>query len=487
MAFVNGRQITNSFVITEEIISKWKSEKEGDIVIKLDFEKAYDNVDLGFLDDALTCIGFGAKWRGWIRECVYTTLMSVLVNGSPTAQFGFNRGLRQGDPLSPFLFNIVVEGLGYILQKTTYMDLFLGENFGGNRILVSHLQFMDDTIIFVKPNVESIHNVKQILRCFELVSGLKVNFGKSYVVQVGKKVDQETIGLRFFPINYLGFPLGARPNSKAFWSPVVERILHRLTHWKRKYGLDGRDLLWKGSGLASASFFAKVVASLFKQGSRSETILKEGMSAVVGDGFKIRLWEVTCSDSITLRESFPRIFALSKVKDGVLSDFGDWVGSSLSWNIPLQRYVFGWEHQQWCCFCSFIQNIKVCPNFMDVLAWSFNPNGSFTVESFRKAWEERIGANLGLVSFCWQGISPPKLEIFVWQLLKGRVMVSQVLHWFGVTINSNSMCLPCNDDKESINHLFLHCRWVSVLSRTGMGWWGVQACAFKSMEEWAEV
>ncbi|KAK3231063.1 hypothetical protein Dsin_002944 [Dipteronia sinensis] len=102
MAFVGGRQIMDSFIISEEIINMWKREKEGNVVVKLDFEKAYDNVEHGFLDASMENMGFGERWRGWIRECISTPLLSVLVNGSHTTQFGMERGLRQGDPLSLF-------------------------------------------------------------------------------------------------------------------------------------------------------------------------------------------------------------------------------------------------------------------------------------------------------------------------------------------------------------------------------------------------
>ncbi|KAK3199814.1 hypothetical protein Dsin_023229 [Dipteronia sinensis] len=94
MAFVEGRQITNSFVIAEEIINKWKRDGDGGVVIKLDFEKAYDSTDPGFLDEVLGCMGFGDRWRSWISECVSSPLMSILINGSPTPQFGIKRGLR---------------------------------------------------------------------------------------------------------------------------------------------------------------------------------------------------------------------------------------------------------------------------------------------------------------------------------------------------------------------------------------------------------
>ncbi|KAK2635517.1 hypothetical protein Ddye_030309 [Dipteronia dyeriana] len=101
--------------------------------------------------------------------------MSVMVNGSPTPQFGMERGLRQGDPLSHFLFNIVVEGMNCLLLKARNLDLIGGESFDNN-VHISHLQFADDTILFIKPRIDYLLNVKRVLRCFELASGLKINF-----------------------------------------------------------------------------------------------------------------------------------------------------------------------------------------------------------------------------------------------------------------------------------------------------------------------
>ena len=84
MAFVKGRNILDGFIIAEEIIHHWKKGKEGGLIVKLDFEKAYDSVDHTFLDDLLRDMGFGSKWRLWMRYCISTPLLSVLVNGSPT-------------------------------------------------------------------------------------------------------------------------------------------------------------------------------------------------------------------------------------------------------------------------------------------------------------------------------------------------------------------------------------------------------------------
>ncbi|KAK2666049.1 hypothetical protein Ddye_004623 [Dipteronia dyeriana] len=123
MAFVQGRQIIDSFVITKEIINKWKWESTRGLLVKIDFEKAYDSVDHSFLDSMMENMGFGSKWRRWISDCISTPYMSLLVNGCHTDKFGMEKGPRQGDLLSPFSFNIVSEGLHCLLQNAANLGL----------------------------------------------------------------------------------------------------------------------------------------------------------------------------------------------------------------------------------------------------------------------------------------------------------------------------------------------------------------------------
>ena len=156
-AFVGGRQILDSVLIANECLdSRLKSRSPG-VVCKLDIEKAYDHVNWEALFFLLDRMGFGMKWRGWIKACVTSVRFSVLVNGSPKGFFGCSRGLRQEDPLSPLLFLLIMEVLSRLLKKTKKCNLIQGFHMGDVNavgVRISHLLFADDTILFCNASRE---------------------------------------------------------------------------------------------------------------------------------------------------------------------------------------------------------------------------------------------------------------------------------------------------------------------------------------------
>jgi hypothetical protein len=115
------------------------------------------------------------KWRQWIMECISSASTSVLVNGSPTNEFRFGRGLEPGDPLSPFLF-LIVEGLNVIIHASVEKQ--------DAQDRISHLKFAYDTLIVGKNSWRNIRAFKAMLILFELVSGLKVIFHRSMLMGV---------------------------------------------------------------------------------------------------------------------------------------------------------------------------------------------------------------------------------------------------------------------------------------------------------------
>lgn len=118
-------------MILNEAIEEAKRCKIQQMFFKVDFANAYDTVDWGFINAMMERFGFDQKWRRWIMECISTASASVLVNGG--------RGLRQGDPLSFFLFLIDVEGLSIMMSKASNLGLFEAALIGSKRVMISHL------------------------------------------------------------------------------------------------------------------------------------------------------------------------------------------------------------------------------------------------------------------------------------------------------------------------------------------------------------
>ncbi|GKF19522.1 putative RNA-directed DNA polymerase, eukaryota, reverse transcriptase zinc-binding domain protein, partial [Tanacetum coccineum] len=136
--FISGRQILDSPLMVSEIIEWYKKHDKRLMIFKVDFEKAFDSVSWNYLDFILYHMGFGDMWKTWIRACLQSAQTSILVNGSPTPEFSLNRGLRQRDPLSPFFFILIMEGLHLTLERDLQSRRIKGVTVGNPSINLSH-------------------------------------------------------------------------------------------------------------------------------------------------------------------------------------------------------------------------------------------------------------------------------------------------------------------------------------------------------------
>lgn len=181
--------------------------------------------------------------------------MSVLVNGAPTEEYSPNRGLRQGDPLSPLLFNLVGEVLSRLLNVANSKKIFEGIRLPGCSSELTHLQFADDVVLFIDRDLDSIKGVKRVLQCFELLSGLHIHYHKSslYGFSEDKKTLSEwadclgcEVGKDRF--TYPGNEIGASPSSIRHWDPLISKVKNRLLSWKAEHlSIAGRLVLLKAS------------------------------------------------------------------------------------------------------------------------------------------------------------------------------------------------------------------------------------------------
>ena len=178
---------------------------------------------------------------GWIKACVTIAHFSVLVNGSPEGFFGSSCGLRQGDPLSPFLFLLIMEVLSRILKKIEENYLIRGFHVGvANSIgvRISHLLFADDTILFCDASRAQLLSIRLALSCFQAFTGLKVNVGKSEIVPVGEVNNLVALAnilhckVGSLPMKYLGMPLGTSFKTTSIWNLILEKMEKKLSRWK---------------------------------------------------------------------------------------------------------------------------------------------------------------------------------------------------------------------------------------------------------------
>lgn len=256
-AFTPGRQISDCIFIAAEVVDFLQKREEGGFLLKLDFAKAYDSIEWSFLLDLLDSMNFGEKWILWMKTCISTASLAVLVNGTPSDFFDIERGLRQGDPLSPLLFNICVNGLSCMLSQllgNSGSNLFCGVKMGTAEAL-NHLQFADDTLLFCEKDENQMELLCHTLFSFLFASGLKLNMAKSELI--GCNVEAGTVmrmaqkygwTVGTLPITYLGAPLGGNPRRLAFWEPMLTKLKKKGRSYNSKYiSLSGRMVILKAA------------------------------------------------------------------------------------------------------------------------------------------------------------------------------------------------------------------------------------------------
>ncbi|XP_043697269.1 uncharacterized protein LOC122648066 [Telopea speciosissima] len=373
-AFIKGRSIVDNILVCHDIVRGIKQKAASPTaVLKVDLHKAYDSLSRKFLFDVMGRMGFLDKFIGWVKACVTTPMFSILINGSPTGFFNGGRGIRQGDPLSPYLFTLAMEAFSRIMRRL--------EIDGQIKLLprcksfhLSHLIFVDDLMIFVKGNRDSILASLGGLDEFIALSGLQLNRSKSSIILGGltQTSSLELLDLMGFsktklPIRYLGVPLGFGRLSMKDCSPILDLFCRKLEGWKARFlsyaghlqllasVLQGSYIYWAGIfGLPGhvitklESIFGSRIC--YDAGSYSLAARHACVKEIVRDGD----WNPGPSTSFDLIDIWRALPTIEKFHDEV-PDLTVWTGNSLgnftsksAWNaIRTRTTSTDWSEAFW--------------------------------------------------------------------------------------------------------------------------------------------
>ncbi|GJX22737.1 RNA-directed DNA polymerase, eukaryota, reverse transcriptase zinc-binding domain protein [Tanacetum coccineum] len=482
------------------------------LLFKVNFEKAFDTVSWKYLDFMLHSLGFGLTWRSWIKSCLESSRTSVLINGSPTSEFNVRRGLRQGDPLSSFLFIIIMEGLYVAISDSTHQ-----------------------------------------------ASGLKINIHKSNVYGIG--VSSEEVhhmasntgcAAGSFPFRYLGLPIGCNMSLTANWKPLIDKFKGKLSTWKaimlsfggrftliksilgslgiyylsifkalemvlkslenmraaffwggtihsrklawvkwqnivasfKKGGLNIRSLkafnlallqkwrwrifsnssaLWVNvikalhgsdggfsyNGCSSKGLWAQIVGS--SNYLHSSNILPiDSIRFQVGCGSQVRFWKDIWLGSSPLCTRFSRLFRLKQDKDCLIMD--RIANGQWVWNWSSNLGVRNTAHLNELLLDISPLNIQVDT---DKCLWFLDKEGAFAVAPLRRLIDDITLPSLDFPT-SWDNAIPRRLHIFMWRLKIDKLPHRLNLFRRGIEILVIS-CPSCNSMVESNQHVFFNC------------------------------
>ncbi|GJR98826.1 RNA-directed DNA polymerase, eukaryota, reverse transcriptase zinc-binding domain protein [Tanacetum coccineum] len=444
-AFIKGRNILDGPLILNEVMAWYRKRKKELMVFKVDFEKAFDSLRWDYLDMIMGKLGFGHKWCFWIFGCLHSARSSILVNGSPASEFDICRGLRQGDPLSPFLFILAMEGLHMLTHKAEAMGIFKGVP----EAIVSNMAYsigcevagfpMKYLGVPVGCNMAICFNWKVITQTFSS----KLALWKARLLSVGGR------------LSLIKYVLGHLPTYYMSIYPMPSTIVKKLESMRNQFFLGGdiderkmswvrwnkclasKDLGGLGIGRSSKAFMGLMEASMI--------LLLVALATTLGEE------DVWCGEQ-PLKTLFPRIYMLDTDRLCLVMN-----------RIPFQDVSFilrrqprgggGIEMAQLSELHAKIEHTTLFDQG-DSWIWMLDSSG-FSVASVRYLVDYKT-LDTAPNATRWIRHIPIKVNIFIWRLMLNKLPSRVNLDRRGIDVNS-ILCPICQMDIEMINHKFFSC------------------------------
>ncbi|KAM0057622.1 putative RNA-directed DNA polymerase [Helianthus debilis subsp. tardiflorus] len=481
-AFLKDRLILDGPLILNEVLAWARKNGRELFLFKIDFAKAYDNVNWRFLSSIMLQLGFPPKWCLWIQGILSSARSSVLVNGSPTFEFQCHKGMRQGDPISPFLILLVMEAFSSMIRKACGVGAFRGIALPKEGPILSHLLYADDCVVIREWARNNIKKVALLLRCFYICSGLKINMSKSCLFGVGVDggaIEDMAAVLKCSAsllsigghVTLIKSVLESLPNYylsllKAPLS-VVNKLQAIIKIFLWSGGSSVRKLHWVAWDRTSAPI---------DKGGLGLADLRDINTALLSKWvwrYRNEMKESHCGEKWWILSTF-------------LTEGG--------YNCSLQAFLgqWGWsrslasaeEWNEWNILSSMLESMKLSDR-EDKWEWIGGSDNSFLVVAV-KQFHRSIDDFSNNYVFKWSSWVPKKVNILFWRAQMGRIATLDALVKRNC-FNGDESCVFCSEGRETADNIFRSCVMASKVWYHVSRWCNISPIFAFSLEDLLEV
>eukprot|EP00253_Pinus_taeda_P006425 PITA_06425 len=494
--YVEGRQIFDNILLAQEMIHSLHSRKEAGMLMQLDLSKAYDKVSWKYLEAVLRAFGLYNTWIKWILALIKSPRYAILVNGAPSTPFAPSRGIRQGDPLSPFLFIILMEGLSRTIAKKKSEGKIRGLQPIRSLPSTTHQQFFDDTMLHGTPTVKEAVAYRETLDLFSQASSMEINFSKSNIFFFNTHPDFQShlaqlLGFRIgsLPSKYLGAPLTLKPWKKGHWEKIIANLKKKCSHWtNRALNLAGRLILTKAVLQAIPQYLLSLLPApkgilqqirniqhsflwsgspIWNHAKRNKNLFQDNSFWEIRNSRLALFWEdawqqlpkLDSPELITIKKTY-QAQGRYKVNQywhqhSIEENWRDWINFNPE-NTEVNNHTAQHFNER-----ILKRNIRKTEED-DKLRWGLKGNGNFSLKEARNILEkDEQGEIQPWSSKVWDSLLWPKIRTFLWLLMRNKTLTCDNLCKKG--FEGPSRCHMCLKEQESLNHIFNTCEWASQL------------------------
>ncbi|XP_062075598.1 uncharacterized protein LOC133779683 [Humulus lupulus] len=485
-AFIRGRSIAHNIMIFQDLIKNYgRAVTSPRCAIKIDLSKAYDTVDWQFLEDLLNALCFPMKFIGWIMKCLRNTSYSLLMNGRVQGKFKGKKGLRQGDPMSPLLFVLIMEYLTRRLQLAALDPSFRFHPMCKILKLIN-LCFADDLILFCKGTHSAVFTLKVALGDFSSATGLTINSAKSQIFFGGVSsivrtfISQEmNLMVGSFPLKYLGVPMRPTKWRHEDCDIILQKIILRLNSWSSRHlSYAGHMQLIHSVLFGLRNYWMSIFVLPQSVVKEIEKLCRSFLWGSAGLRSKPHLasWKKVC---------LPKAYGGLGFRDGAL------------WNRAiLAKYIWALSEQPEILWVKWVNSIYL----KGLSFWSYTVKSDCSwywrklcrirenfglseiqaagrVGKFQPSKLYNSALNQQIVSYCsavWCKLTLPKHRFMLWQVINEQLLTRDNLLKLHILVPVH-LCPVCGCFPESHHHLFFSCCLSKQVLQLLFIWFGFSA------------